>query len=81
HLEGYLECRKETNQRYILQLELYSKGEKELKFRHYFMAPDRIYPTKRWKKGEKIKISQNVSIPDSADIENCNLVLRFFLIK
>ena len=81
HLDGYLECRTQTSQRYILQLDFFSKDDKKLLYRHYFIAPDRIYPTKRWKKGEKIKISQNVLVPDSVQIDKCDLVLKFCLIE
>ena len=80
HLDFYLECQKETNQRYILQLDFYSKGDKKLIFRHNFVAPDRIYPTKRWGEGEKIKISQNILLPDTLQIEDCKLALSFCLI-
>ncbi len=81
HFEGYLECLREMNQRYILQLDFYGKAQKNLLYRHYFIAPDRIYPSKRWKKGEKIKISQNVLAPDSLQIENCDLILSFCLVQ
>jgi uncharacterized membrane protein len=81
YFEGYLECLKQTDRRYMLQLDFRSKDTKQFLYRHYFVASDRIYPTKRWKKGEKIRISQNILIPDSVKIEQCDLILNFHLVQ
>lgn len=81
HVESYLESQKATTKRYVLLLDFYDKGTKELLYRHSFIAADRIYPTKRWQVGEKIKISQNVFIPESIKLEDCDIALNLGLMR
>jgi len=81
HIESYLESLRSTDKRYVLALDFYDKDNKKLIYRHWFTAADRIYPTKRWKRFEKIKISQNVFIPESVNLKECELVLNFATMK
>ena len=76
-LDAYLECERPADTRYVLQLDIYSRDGQRHLLRHYFVAADRIYPTKRWKKGEKVKISQNLLIPQEIRLEEANIMLNF----